>query len=69
MNDQQKAQDSDQSEKEFINGTWVDVKLCTIKAKLRKQNLPVKVIKETLSDCNNSSSTLYYNELHYGNYE
>ncbi len=68
MNDLNKVQDNKLSDKEQINGAWVDVKLCTVKAVVRLKNLAALKKKKSISK-NSVFSMLYYNELHYGNYE
>ena len=69
MNSQDELFDNEQSKKEFINGMWVDVKLCTLKAKNFCHQLPASALKKRSSANNIDFTTPYYDELHYGNYE
>ncbi len=68
MNDQEKVQSVKLPDDEHIDSAWLDVKLCTVQAIKRQQDLARKNNKE--SNSNDGIALMqYYNELHYGNYE
>ncbi len=67
MKSQQKVESIDIPEKESINGAWVDVKLCTVKAKKKQQRLAD--LKNKKANLKGNALSSDYTELHYGNYE
>lgn len=70
MSSQNKLPDDDKSKKEFINGAWVDVKLCTVRAKKRRQQLSaIETKNKSTTPETQDKSAHNYNDLHYGNYE